>query len=122
MTINTLKINTKIQPNIVNNQDLEKRVFKTLIGMFLVLFLAYIYFVGHTIFDIVARKSIDTEARNLTSNVSSLELEYFSLSNKIDLAYAKSSGFINPNETAFADKTNLATTKAIAINASSHKN
>ncbi len=125
MTVNTLKLNrisNIASPSIVNNQDLEKRIFKGLVFALAVLFASYIYFVGHTVFNIVARKAIDVDARNLTSAVSSLELEYFSLSNKIDLSYAESAGFINPNQTAFANRENLAMAQTLAINAPSTKN
>ncbi|MCX6758042.1 MAG: hypothetical protein NTZ44_04145 [Candidatus Nomurabacteria bacterium] len=92
MTTQTLKLN-KFNTNIVNNNNLEKRVFNTILSIIVFLVLCYILLLGNIVWNIVARKNLEVNARNLSTEVSSLELNYLSLSNKIDLNLAQSLGF-----------------------------
>ncbi len=89
MTTQTLKINT----TIINNSDLKKRIFNILVFTGGALALGYMLLLSNMVWNIVARKNLETQARSLSTEVSSLELEYLSLSGKVDLNMAHSMGF-----------------------------
>jgi hypothetical protein len=89
-----LKFNTyKTGVNIVNNNNLERRVLNIMLGMLGALALCYVIFLGNTVFNIVERQSLAIQSRTLSNDVGSLELQYLSMSNKIDLTLATSLGF-----------------------------
>lgn len=70
-----------------------------------ILALAYIYLVSTAVFDIVARKNAEAEARTLRSRVGALELHYLALDHAIDLDYARTLGFVEDRTTSFASRT-----------------
>ncbi len=100
MTVSRLKLQT----NIVNNDNLERRAFYALAGTLGVLFIAYIFFLGSITFNIVARKALDTEVKDTISSISELELRYLSLSNNLGLAYAGELGFSETKSATFISR------------------
>ncbi len=86
--------------NTFNN--IEKNTFTILIiTIFLSVFL-YVYFISTSVVSVVQRKSIEIETQVLSSSVGELESEYISLSKNITLSYARSLGFIEPEDVSFA--------------------
>lgn len=79
--------------NIIDNGNLQKKILNTMIWMFAILAFFYVFFLGNMVFNIVERKSLETYAHNLQSDVGNLELEYLSMSQKVDLNLAYSLGF-----------------------------
>ena|SRR3989338_5122680 len=61
----------------------EPVLLRLILGTLAVLACTYIYFVGATIFNVIARKEALAETARLTSAVSSLEREYFAASQGI---------------------------------------
>lgn len=53
----------------------------------------YVFMIGNMVFNIVERKSLETHAYTLSNEVKNLELEYLSVSQKVDLNLAHSLGF-----------------------------
>lgn len=92
--------------SIVDNNNLERRIFYILLSFCGALGLCYILILGNMTFSIVERKSLEAQARTLSNEVQGLELTYLEMSSKVDLALAESLGF---KET----KTNFATRKSI---------
>jgi len=93
-----IKINTyRTTVNIVNNDNLRGNIFNFMIVIFGALALCYIVFLGNTVFNIVERQYLAKEVQTLSNRVSGLELEYISLSNKVDLSLATSLGFQESN-------------------------
>lgn len=92
--------------NIINNNDIERRVFNILMVSFGLLAVLYVVFLGNMIFNIVERKTVEASARNLANEVSELELTYLSMSNKLDLNYSQSLGFSEAKAT-FATRKSL---------------
>jgi hypothetical protein len=89
-----IKINTyKASVNIVNNNNLEKKILNIMIAMFGTLAFCYLIFLGNTVFNIVERQYLSKEIQTLSNKVSGLELDYISASNKVDLSLATSLGF-----------------------------
>ncbi|MCX6752795.1 MAG: hypothetical protein NTW62_00395 [Candidatus Nomurabacteria bacterium] len=101
MTTQTLKMKT----NIINNNDIDKRILKALIYTTVLFSLCYVFILGNMVYNIVARKNIDTQARALGNEVNGLELQYLSLSGKVDMKMAYAMGFKEINKT-FAKREN----------------
>lgn len=92
--------------SIVDNNNLERRVFYILVSFFGALGFLYVVILGNMTFDIIERKSSEAEARTLANEVLQLELTYLDISSKVDMALAESMGFKEA-------KTNFATRKSI---------
>ncbi|MFA5751336.1 MAG: hypothetical protein WC898_03540 [Candidatus Paceibacterota bacterium] len=75
-----------------------KKFFNTTIFGIVLLAILYVAFLGRTVFNIVERKSLENEYRALANEVSELELNYLSVTEKIDLKFSMTRGFkeINP--------------------------
>jgi hypothetical protein len=97
--------------NIVNNDNLSKRILYTLLWLFGALALCYIVILGSMVFNIVERKALETNAQSLSNDVSSLELQYLSISNKIDPTLAKSMGFGESTNKSYAIRKSLGSIK-----------
>ncbi|MFA4975106.1 MAG: hypothetical protein WC839_00205 [Candidatus Paceibacterota bacterium] len=92
--------------NIIDNGNLQRRILYTMLYVLAGLAFFYVFLLGNMIFNIVERKTLESHALTLQNEVGNLELEYLSLSQKVDLNLAYSLGF---KET----KTKFATRKAL---------
>ena len=101
------KFNTEIKT--ITNDNIRQRLFYIIFSLFILLIASYLYFVSNTIFNIIERKTAENDIRTLTSQTAELELEYFSLSNKINLELAKQLGFYEPTNISFAVRKALVT-------------
>ena len=90
---------------IVNDNGTRKQIFRVLVGASVILSICYVYFIGSITFSIVARKTLESTMRETASRVSTLEVEYLVLSNKIDIPTGLSRGFVDPSSTIFATRT-----------------
>jgi len=79
--------------NIMNNDNIKKRVLNIMLLFLGVLAFCYIFLLGNIVSNIVERRTFEANARTLSNEVMGLELQYLSMSNKIDLTLAKSMGF-----------------------------
>lgn len=91
-----------ITNEIVSNSQTRKVLFRILVSSLLALSIVYIYMIGSITFNVVARKSLETTARNLGSNISQLELTYLSNMNDVNKSLATSRGFVDTNSNIFA--------------------
>lgn len=96
--------------SIVNNNNMEKRLLNILMISFGFLAFIYVAFLGNMVFNIVERKSLEADIRNLNNTVGDLEGEYLALSNKVDLAFSYSLGF-REAQTKFAIRKTLGSLK-----------
>ena len=92
------KVNQKIKNytanvNVVNNNNLQKKMAHFMVTAFLGLALCYLLILINMVWDIVDRKAFQAEAFNLSSQVGQLELKYLTLSDKIDVGMSKEMGF-----------------------------
>lgn len=92
--------------NIIDNNNLQRRILNIMISTLGILAFCYVLFLGTMVFNIIERKSLDKYALTLSNEVGNLELEYFSMSQKVDLNLAYSLGFKEI-------KTKFATRKAL---------
>jgi len=94
--------------NIVNNNNLERRILGILLYSIGTLALCYVFILGNMIFNVVARQGLALQERTLSNEVGDLELSYLSASSKIDLALSSSMGF-KEAKTTFAVRKSLGT-------------
>lgn len=71
--------------------------------------LLYVMFLGSAVFNIVARKSLDAQAHELTNQIGELELNYLQVSGSIDRTLSKEMGFQEISQ-------NFATRNALTLN------
>ena len=95
-----------ITVNLIQNKYKISTIFRVLIGLLLALCLVYVYLIGSITFNVLARKSLESTARVLGSNISELELKYLAEANKIDKNYAKSLGFIDIKNNIYVTRLN----------------
>ena len=103
LELNTYKKNVGILSN-----NAEKYILNIALFSLGALALLYILFLGNMVKNIIDRRSFETEARSLSSEVQNLEVAYLSMSKDIDLALSYSMGFKSFENT----KTTFATRKS----------
>jgi hypothetical protein len=96
--------------NVIDN-NIAPSVLRFMIYASILLAFLYVTFLGNMVFNIVERKALEAQARNLSNQVSDMELTYLSMSNKIDLDLSHSLGFKETN-------IKFATRKAVGVNSS----
>ena len=79
--------------NIIDSGNLQRRVLNIMLWTLGVLAFFYVFFLINMVFNIVERKTLETHALTLSNEVGNLELEYLSVSQKVDLNLAYSLGF-----------------------------
>lgn len=94
----------KITQQIPSDDNSRRQMFRILVGSLGALCLCYVYLIGSITFNVLARKSLEAEARVVSSKVSQLELEYIALSNSIDAKYGIDNGFVEAKGTLFASR------------------
>lgn len=99
--------------NIVNNNNIEQRMLKTLLFFAGMLILFYVLILGNMVLNIIERKSLEADARTLGNEVGNLELQYLSMANKIDLNYSYALGF-KETKTKFATRKSLGSIKVVS--------
>lgn len=92
----------------VINTNLEKVALRFILWSFFALSLCYMFMLGNTVKNIIERRSFESEARNISAEVSNLELTYLNMSNSIDLNYSHAKGFTEA-------KVNFATRKSLGF-------
>ncbi|MCX6751483.1 MAG: hypothetical protein NT161_01805 [Candidatus Nomurabacteria bacterium] len=90
--------------NIIDNGNLQKRILDIMLWTLGALILCYVFFLGNMVFNIVERKALEERALTLSNEVGNLELEYLSVSQKVDLNLAYSLGFKEIKKTFAARK------------------
>lgn len=94
----------RITNEISQNVSTQLKLFRILTIGCVVLFATYIYLVGSITFNIVARKSLESNVMALTGEVNTLELTYLTNVNSIDKDYAFSKGFVDAHQSVFASR------------------
>jgi hypothetical protein len=108
----TIKNRTNV--NIVNNNNLEKRILNILLYSLGILALSYVLILGNITFNIVARQSLGMHTKTLSNEVGDLELKYLSMSNKVDLAMSTQMGFKETNA-EYATRKSLGTLSLLSV-------
>ncbi|HWA32403.1 MAG TPA: hypothetical protein VG694_03055 [Candidatus Paceibacterota bacterium] len=98
--------------NIVDNNNLRHRLGIMMLSALGALALLYLIILTSMVFNIVGRRSLEAEARTLSNQVSDLELQYLSMTDKIDLNLSHSLGF-KEAPTQFATRKSLGSIKVV---------
>ncbi len=93
---------------VLNQNDLNRRIFYAMLSLFLLVGGVYVYFMGNIVFSVLERKTVQTEIKALAQNVNDLEIAYLGKDNSINLALANSMGFTEAKGALFANRTALA--------------
>lgn len=93
-----------ITKDILENTYTQRLLLRFLLGGLIALFITYLYLVGSTTFNILARKTLENTVRTLGSQVSQLELTYLNKTAEIDKNYALSKGFVDVHQSIFASR------------------
>ncbi|MDP2789153.1 MAG: hypothetical protein Q8O46_03850 [bacterium] len=101
--------------SIVNNNNLQKIMLVTILWSFGVMALVYTLILGNMVFNIVERRSLETESRALLSSTGGLELTYLSLSSKIDPSFGYSLGFQETTNKQFTTRKALGSLGTIKL-------
>ena len=108
----SLKFKTQVQNVSIINNNIEQLTFKIIMMSFGALAFLYVLFLGNMVVNIVARRSMEAEARTLSSEVRDLELTYLSMSNNIDHDLSYSLGF-KEAKTTFATRKSFGSIKLV---------
>lgn len=81
------------------------RMFYVLAGLAAASFVLYLFFIGQTVFKLVAEKNITVQNRALSTEISQLELETLSLNDTISIERAYELGFVDAKKTEYVAKT-----------------
>ncbi len=96
--------------HIVDSQSTRKQIFRVLITLLVILCLGYVYLIGSMTFNILARRTLESAMRDTSSRVGGLEVEYLTLSNKVNLPSGSALGLVDPKGTTlFATRTSAST-------------
>ena len=109
--MNTYAKNMNRNVNIVNNNNLQKRILNILLGSLGALAICYVIFLGSMVSNILERKSLESQTRTLSNQVSDLEVQYLMASNKVDLNLAQNMGFTDTSLKSYATRVSLGSLK-----------
>ena len=93
-----------ITNDITQNMNTQKVLFRVLISGAIVLSVVYFYLIGSITFNVIARKTLETNVSDLTSQVNQLEIVYLSKVNQADKEYALANGFVDISNNIFATR------------------
>ncbi|MFA6324983.1 MAG: hypothetical protein WCX46_02025 [Candidatus Paceibacterota bacterium] len=99
--------------NIMNNNNIEKRILNMMLFIFCALCLCYVLFLSNIVFNIIERKALEVSVRTLTNEVGGLQSEYFSASNKVNLSLADSMGFKPVNNKTYAVRKSIGSLRLV---------
>ncbi len=109
MNTRTIKQNT----GILNNNDINRRVFYIVLSLFGIISGLYVYFLGTIVFNVLERRTVATEAQTLRGEVNDLQIRYLSLNNSVNLTLATNLGFNEAKGAIFASSTDLSRSVSI---------
>ncbi len=98
--------NVNANVKIIDNGNLQKRILNIMLYTLGALALFYVLILGNMVFNIIGRKALEGRALTLSNEVGNLELQYLSVSQKVDLNLAYSLGFKETKAT-FATRKSL---------------
>ena len=93
-----------ITNDIVSNTNTQRIIFRILLGSIIALSIVYVYMIGSITFNVVARKSLESTARVLGSDISEKELTYLNNINQVNKEYAATLGFVDTKSNIFATR------------------
>jgi hypothetical protein len=93
---NIEKINT--------SSDSHQVLWRMVLFVSIAAFFVYIYVIGSITFNLIERKNVENDIKNLNSHLGGLELEYLAGERQISIPLAKHLGFTENPHTYFATR------------------
>lgn len=90
------------------NYNRQKKITKIIFGIFMLAVILYVFFIGIMSVSAARMDDVESQERELRSNISELEYEYLSLGKNITISYARSLGFSEPKKVIFVTEKILA--------------
>ncbi len=90
--------------HVINNNNLYKKTVHYMLVIFSGLAMAYMVILVNMVWNIVERKTLEADARNLSNTVAELELNYLKLAGQVDVTMSQKMGFLELKP-AFAKST-----------------
>jgi len=78
---------------LVHDGNLKGKLLQMMLWSLGALAVFYVVILGNMVWNIIERKSLESQARALTNEVAQLELSYLSLSSNIDLNFSYALGY-----------------------------
>jgi len=94
----------------------ETFFLRTLMLILLVLCFGYLYFVGASVLNIIARKEASAETIRLQSAIATMEQEYFALTHSVDASVASTIGLTTVAKTQYVYRPGNAAAATISSN------
>jgi len=112
-----LQLKTRVQSvNIMNNNfEVEHITLNVMLFLLGTLAFLYVFILGSTVFNIVARKALEKNELTLSNEVGDLETSYLSLSKSVDLSLSQTMGFKETKAT-FATRKSLGSLQNVKFN------
>ena len=79
--------------DIVDNNNIKKRILNILLVSLGGLALFYLLILSNMVLNIIERRTLDVHSRLVSNEVANLELEYINISSSVDLTLSKTLGF-----------------------------
>lgn len=76
-------------------EEYDRRIFWAVVWCTVGLVFLYIYFLGTSVYSVIARKQAEAESADLLSRISLLEQRYVELDKDINLELAHKGGFVD---------------------------
>lgn len=92
---------------VVDDGNMRSKALRAILWSFAFLSLFYVLILGNTVWNIVERRALEKEARTLATDIGELELNYLSLSGRIDSELGYSLGFVESKQQYFATRKSL---------------
>ena len=89
---------------LVQEHPTEFLLRRVTIGLIILSFFGYVYFVSSTVINIIAGKEANTHTASLTSSIAELESEYFARTNEISKQTSESLGLVPVGEKHFVTR------------------
>lgn len=102
--------------SLTHEHPYERTMMHALLAVLAVLCFGYLYFVGMSVMNIVARKEADAQTSRLQSAIASLEQQYFALSKDVDESAAVAIGLAPVDETHYVFRPGNAAAATMASN------
>ena len=75
-------------------EEYDRRIFWGILGIGAIAIFCYIYFIGVSVYAVIARKEAELETGRVTAQVADLESKYAQLLRDVDLTLAHTLGFV----------------------------
>ena len=91
-----------ITNTIIEDSSIQKTLFRSMVGILVLMSCAYVYLISSITFNVLSRRSLDVTVHNLENSISTSEIAYMQQLNKIDKNYALTNGFVEVANSSFA--------------------